>query len=452
MASKDALLDKPVNTEKTIRSTRCGPCCDYSEANARDAFWDNYKALCAFFVLLMHFAPLTWFIGVTNMTSTIGRVWVNSLGFVYLFAMPGFCFVSGYYSKTELNRAQRVNLIRYTVTWFINHGLWVALDISNDIDGHRTLWEQQHPYLNQTNALLKAEGKPTRSPPGYLPVPWFRATGLDWYLFCVIIWRCFLPLLAQLRASCLPAMAVMMGIGIMFTDASASVYSNAVFAFLPFFLLGYCFQKRPVYIERIRESSVVRALLAVVALVWSAEAVLDRQLGLYMFFSQPMGCIYGGETGAAALFDISDMLKAKVNLTEIAHPTPFDISKLDHCRTVGGVAQVLLFYIVASLAVLSLMSVTPTKRIPFMTRAGTNAMYVYFGQLWALIPFDIMAMVIAASGCTVPVALAILFSFLAVFFVWVLLSQPCFKCCCKPCIEPGVERGCFAIVAQEERV
>merc|ERR1719215_387848 len=102
--------------------------------------------------------------------------------------MPGFCFVSGFYSKCELSKMQRVNLVRYSATFVITHGLFFALAAPMNIASYQQQWQDHHPNLNHTNALLQAQGKPLLSPPGALPLPWFRVTGLDWYLFCVIIW------------------------------------------------------------------------------------------------------------------------------------------------------------------------------------------------------------------------------------------------------------------------
>jgi hypothetical protein len=315
------------------------------------------------------------------------------------------------------------------------------MGMSNESAARENQWWDEHPNLNATNAVLRTEGIPAISPPGPLPLPIFHTTGLDWYLFCIIVWRCLLPLLAQLR--CSMSISVLLGIAIMFTDASSTVYSNAIFAFMPFFILGYQAKQMSGEIEKLRGSRLAKACFLLAGVAFLGSCAADTEMRAYMWISRNLGCLYGGGIRDQMNENIADTMTA--NITQMMlHPTP--APETHYCQTAPGVVQVLLFYALATAGVLGFLAVAPTQRTLLLTRAGANAIYIYFGQLWAIMFFSIIIFALGlGTGLIIPVGLAALCSFAAVLLVWALLAQPCFKCCCQPFIEPRVESGCLPI-------
>merc|ERR1712190_496704 len=90
------------------------------------------------------------------------------------------------------------------------------------------------------------------------------------------------------------------------------------------------------------------------------------------------------------------------------------------------------------------MTLVPSGRVRLLTRAGANSIYIYFGQLYPMILCLVGATVFLKAGYRTTPSIAVMMSYTCVIAVWALLSQPCFKCCCRPCIEPRVEGVCVA--------
>ena len=56
-----------------------------------------------------------------------GKLLFGATAVASIFAMPCFCFISGYVSSPDLNKARRTKLLRYAVTWVIQHALFFFL-------------------------------------------------------------------------------------------------------------------------------------------------------------------------------------------------------------------------------------------------------------------------------------------------------------------------------------
>merc|ERR1712008_418154 len=159
------------------------------------------------------------------------------------------------------------------------------------------------------------------------------------------------------------------------------------------------------------------------------------------FLSRNVGCLCGGV--------MADRMQDLLHPKSMAKPIP----STTYCQTGSGIAQVCVFYVISACAIFGLMTVIPAEEKLILTRTGTNSIYIYFGQIWAIVAVYILAFVWVASGKSILMspemgcALGLATSFLA----WWLLSQPFFVCLCSPCIEPDVEKGCMRIVPPEER-
>eukprot|EP00927_Polykrikos_kofoidii_P005691 TRINITY_DN12255_c0_g1_i1.p1 TRINITY_DN12255_c0_g1~~TRINITY_DN12255_c0_g1_i1.p1 ORF type:complete len:452 (+),score=29.96 TRINITY_DN12255_c0_g1_i1:59-1414(+) len=447
-AGSSSPLLEAASTERIPEPRRCVAFCDYSEsANPRDAHLDNLKGLMALSVVYIHLASeLLLFSGTGGIGSISGKFYTGVDSLLLVFTMPAFSFVSGYVSTPNMNSAQRTNLLRYFVTWLIQHTLFYFLMAPQEDRMFANQWKDEHPNLNATNKILEAEGKPTVSPPSPVPIPFFKYTGLDWYIWCVIIWRCFLPLLERLRLPIIFSVAT--SIVMMFTDSYERECTNTVFGFLPFFLLGYHFKARKDELMRIRESSTHRALFIAFGIIMVLWSFVDGD-SQAVFVSFSLGCLYGGEIAPQMSFTPREV--AQWNMTEMAlHPVA--VKDPHFCQSGPGVVHTLFLYCVSMLAVLGVTTVVPKEKIYLLTRAGQNSIYIYFGQVWFLVlVFILMGLSASYGNISLPASVSVALGFVLSLATWAILAQPCFKCLCSPCIEPKVEKGFLAIVAQGEK-
>mmetsp|Transcript_58160 Transcript_58160/g.92448 ORF Transcript_58160/g.92448 Transcript_58160/m.92448 type:complete len:317 (-) Transcript_58160:15-965(-) len=220
-----------------------GSCCYEEEpSKVRDVFWDNWRGLAQMCVLFLHLG--NWHLltpPLVFVDSIPGRIYMGLFVVVGLICMPSFCFISGYFSEAQPQKRHVVNQVRYAFAWTINHSFAFLLAWYGLQKQHEDTWEAEHPLLNETNAYLESEGEPKLQPPGYVPVPFFGAVSVDWYLWCIIIWRCVLPMLTMLERPLFISFCI--SFTIMWTDAFHNVYSHSPFGFLPFFVAGFQFKE-----------------------------------------------------------------------------------------------------------------------------------------------------------------------------------------------------------------
>lgn len=150
----------------------------------RHAKFDNIKALLIFLVVLCHFSEL--FGGVLKY-----RLYMA----IYLFHMPLFVFVSGYFSKFGLKN---------------------------------TLFKKVYPYMVFQILYCLAAGERVQ-----LSAPYW----LMWYLFSLIVWSLFLPLFQRFPAVSF-VLSVPLCLGAGFLPVSYTLSLSHVLCFAVFFVLG----------------------------------------------------------------------------------------------------------------------------------------------------------------------------------------------------------------------
>ena len=158
----------------------------------RSAYWDNVKFLLISLVVLGH---CLWAFRSRPGVSLI-------VGSIYLFHMPAFVFVSGFFSKSDNSRSAK-SLLR----------LWFAFFL-----------------LTAVYWLLAFK----RGTPPKLTVPYYSA----WYLLALIVWRFVTPWVTKIKYSILyfSALAILAGFWIKITNEFAL---SRIICFYPFFLAGY---------------------------------------------------------------------------------------------------------------------------------------------------------------------------------------------------------------------
>lgn len=164
----------------------------------RDSFFDNYRGLLIILVVVGHFLnPLTDESHFMNFIVTS----------IYSFHMPAFVFISAYFGKhNDLRRLIKRFLLPYFVFQLIYNLLL------------NTLWGQNSPLE--------------------LLVPEFSL----WFLLSLFCWRAIVDKLIRIRWI-LPA-SFILGILVAFDTSIGALGSlGRTVAFLPYFLLGYTFNR-----------------------------------------------------------------------------------------------------------------------------------------------------------------------------------------------------------------
>lgn len=226
----------------------------------------------------------------------------------------------------------------------------------------------------------------------------------------------------------------------MFTDSSSSTYSNAPFSFMPYFILGYQMKGKKESIDSIcgnKTYKVAFISFVFITMLWSFFD-LDR-CSEYIYGG--IGCLYGGPL-ADGMF-VTKELKS-FNVTDaMLRPTP----EPDHhfCQSGQGALLTLLFYGVSMASIFGCMTLVPRERTYLLTRAGRDAIYIYFGQIWILTLTTVVGFVLLLDNVVLPPTIGLAIGIIVSLGSWAILAQPCVKCFCSPCIEPKVEEGCCAI-------
>lgn len=125
---------------------------------ARSAFWDNYKGVLIFLVVLGHF--------LYSYAMNIGNSFANEVfEFIYIFHMPAFIFCAGYMSKSE-NARKSGALLKLFVCYIIFNTLMLVF---------------AYFYMDSGIQLL---------------TPYFSY----WYILAVIAWRVLANCIGDLYA------------------------------------------------------------------------------------------------------------------------------------------------------------------------------------------------------------------------------------------------------------
>lgn len=168
----------------------------------RDYFFDNIKVVLIFLVVLGHFLlPI----------HEVGNVLVLIKRLIYVFHMPLFVFVSGYFSK-RIYRDGKYNFekILYLIKAYIL--FVVAIQAVYAISGFRSFRE----------------------------IDFFSQSGAPWYLFAMIAWYLMIPLIRKCKP--LPVMIVSIALALaagFFKNVGDFLCLSRILVFGPFFFLGY---------------------------------------------------------------------------------------------------------------------------------------------------------------------------------------------------------------------
>lgn len=218
----------------------------------RSAYWDNVKAILIFLVVLGHF--------ILPVHSDRGMLVSAVYTWIYLFHMPAFVFVSGYFSKRYVQNGG--NNTRKLIGFLVLYSLYCS--------------------PNWIISILHKE-----------PVLIFTPTGAQWYLLCMFLWYLLVPHCAKIKP--LPMIIISLLIGLLIgMDNSAGDFLSLsrCIVFFPFFLAGYYFDSTK-YVSVNTRKKLIAISILILAL---ACAYLFSN-----FFEQYYPTLYGARAYAAVL-------------------------------------------------------------------------------------------------------------------------------------------------------
>ena len=159
----------------------------------RSPYWDNMKALLIILVVFGHF-----------MYELEGQSkWIGCLfDFIYMFHMPAFIFVSGYFSRSENSRSGR-SIIKLLCAYFLFNTVFIV-------------WGA---YKGSTVNYA---------------VPYYSY----WYLLALVAWRISVPYVAKMKAALPISIIAALFVGFC-GDVSNVLAMQRIVSFYPFFLAGY---------------------------------------------------------------------------------------------------------------------------------------------------------------------------------------------------------------------
>lgn len=165
--------------------------------NSRSAYWDNIKG---FLIILVVFAHCLF----NLQNSPLNNAIVDA---IYMFHMPAFVFISGYFSKSEHSRS-----------FFPIMNLIVAFIFLNGFFLLRALF-----FTHEVISIVN---------------PYFSA----WYLFALIVWRLTIPLIERIK-NILPLMILFSLAAGFWTDINMQFAAVKIVVLFPYFIAGYLFSK-----------------------------------------------------------------------------------------------------------------------------------------------------------------------------------------------------------------
>ena len=159
----------------------------------RSAYWDNIKGIL---IILVVFAHILY-----QLQHTSGVI-DAAVDYIYLFHMPAFVFVSGFFGKSGKS-GKAGSIIKLVFLFFIFNSITVF------IEGYTSYLEPIYSY---------------------------------WYLIALIVWRISTPRIAKLKGItvCLFVLALMTGY---FPAIDNHFAISRIIGFFPFYMLGYKFSE-----------------------------------------------------------------------------------------------------------------------------------------------------------------------------------------------------------------
>lgn len=159
----------------------------------RSPYWDNMKGILIFLVVLGHFL---WDYRDQELAGTI-------VNFIYIFHMPAFIFVSGYFSKSDKSRSMP-SLLKYAV-------IYITFNTAIMLFSY-FLWNTSLQLLTPAYSF--------------------------WFLISIITWRLVIKYVQKVKHILLISVIISVLAGL-WSDVTNVLAISRTIVFFPFFLAGY---------------------------------------------------------------------------------------------------------------------------------------------------------------------------------------------------------------------
>lgn len=215
---------------------------DQQVQTKRIAYWDNLKAFLIFTVVLGHL--------LLNVTYKGGVI--NSLfDYIYIFHMPAFVLVSGYFSKSYIKKGapQVGKLFGFLILFVIFKVL---------------LWLE----------AMALSGKA-------ITLDLIYTSNAPWYLFALFVWYLLLPAIVKLGKNVAIIGTFLVSVLLPINEGVGYTFSsNRIIIFLMFFVIGYYFDYK--IIEKLKTN-----LLRVISVVYLIA------VAVFVYFNQDLFAKFG---------------------------------------------------------------------------------------------------------------------------------------------------------------
>jgi fucose 4-O-acetylase-like acetyltransferase len=222
-------VDTPAATPLAqTRREPAPPAAPQARARARDPYYDNVKFLAVVLVVLGH----AWYPLHGSRIADVAHV------FIYIFHMPVFILIAGYFSRrfaTGRGKVRRL-VVGIGIPYLVFEAAYPYF--AHVMHGDRFIWSPLSPY------------------------------GLMWFLPALIVWRMSTPLWQQLRWPLPIALVISAVSGAV--ELSDQVATRTL-GFLPFFVVGLLIKEEHIRLLRTPTARVLAVLLTIAA---AATAVL----------------------------------------------------------------------------------------------------------------------------------------------------------------------------------
>lgn len=294
-------------------------------------FWNNAKGLLSFVVMGSHFVLLSEGMVCSGRVSGgfVGRLISPVVNVSTLVSMPGFCFITGKFSSVKPGREAARSQVSIFACWIFTHLIWMPLNHDSTQDGY---------FPNSARHF-------------------FGFFNYDWYLLVLLVWRTMLPILAEIEPSVLAVGSMALAIASLFLDWSEVANEQLVFSFLPFFLAGFHCKKIDGCLHQWRQRRWpfwvgMMGIVLISGISFIYKPFTENLTRVFV-------CQYGGRP-RDTLFGCTTDLRHAVD-----------------CRAPHKVVQILGLYAMSSVGFALFLAMVPDRRVPLVTKAGENSLYMY---------------------------------------------------------------------------
>jgi len=212
----------------------------------RDYLFDNTKILLIILVVIGHLIE----------PMIEGRTLKPLYIFIYIFHMPLFIFISGYFSKNFTTKRYSEKIITHLVVPYVSFEIIYSL-----FDYYIITKEANNLVFN-----------------------FFTPYWILWFLFSMIIWKVALPYVVNIKGFILLPASIIIGILVGYaSDIGYYASLSRTIVFFPFFLAGYYFDRK--WLDRFRYFRYRLIAIALIGLtflcVYLLAPFIDRIRFLY---------------------------------------------------------------------------------------------------------------------------------------------------------------------------